>query len=204
MGRPAAQAARAGGFLQVAVLPGRLPAAARHRGGYRIVKKPVLPKELEPYQESLDRMTAATIHDEMARATVRDELWALTQLFWPHAELTAKVTSLEGQWYASSPRSFHSRSARSRGTPSHPGGARRWGTGCTATTSWASGMSTPGCTTATCSSTISTRRPGGWSAGPYLCARPCRGPKSMWPRAAPGSPACAVHASARADMLRMA
>jgi hypothetical protein len=72
-------------------------AAARHRGGYRIVKKPVLPKELDPYQESLDRMTAATIHDEIARATVRDEVWALTQLFWPHAELTAKVTSLEGQ-----------------------------------------------------------------------------------------------------------
>ncbi|MEW2078128.1 hypothetical protein AB0941_31790 [Streptomyces sp. NPDC013433] len=72
-------------------------AAARHRGGYRVVKKPVLWRELEPYQESLDRLTAAMIHDEVARATVRDEVWALTQLLWSYAELTAKVTVLERQ-----------------------------------------------------------------------------------------------------------
>ncbi|MCG8971396.1 hypothetical protein [Streptomyces sp. CL12-4] len=40
---------------------------------------------------------AATIHDDAARATVRDEVWALTQLLWSHADLSAKVTSLEGQ-----------------------------------------------------------------------------------------------------------
>lgn len=72
-------------------------AAARHRGAYRIVKKPPRSQQWEPYQEILDRLMAATIQDEMARATVRDEVWALTQLLWSHAELSAKVTSLERQ-----------------------------------------------------------------------------------------------------------
>ncbi|MET9104788.1 hypothetical protein [Streptomyces antibioticus] len=72
-------------------------AAARHRGGYRIVSKPALPEELSPYQKSLDRLAAATIYDEMARATVRDEVWALTQLLWAHAELVAKVAALKAR-----------------------------------------------------------------------------------------------------------
>jgi DNA-binding ferritin-like protein len=56
-----------------------------------------MPAHLEPFQESLDRLAAATVRDEVARATVRDEVWALTQLLWPHAEMYAKVSSLEGQ-----------------------------------------------------------------------------------------------------------
>ena len=57
----------------------------------------MLPEDVEPYQESLDRLTAAAIHDEVARTTGRNEIWALTQLRWSHAELAAKVTPLEGQ-----------------------------------------------------------------------------------------------------------
>ncbi|MEU0853363.1 hypothetical protein ABZ387_36405 [Streptomyces flaveolus] len=72
-------------------------AAARHRGGYRIVNKLVLPAQLQPYQDSLDRLAVTAVPDELARATVRDEVWALTQLLWSCAELTAKVSALEEQ-----------------------------------------------------------------------------------------------------------
>ncbi|MEU1084269.1 hypothetical protein ABZ368_29230 [Streptomyces sp. NPDC005908] len=72
-------------------------AAARHRGGYRIVNKPVLPAQLQPFQDSLDRLAATAVSDELARTTVRDEVWALTQLLWSCAELTAKVSALEEQ-----------------------------------------------------------------------------------------------------------
>ncbi|MET8572977.1 hypothetical protein [Streptomyces sp. NPDC004783] len=72
-------------------------AAARHRGGYRIVNKPVLPARLQPYQDSLDHLAATAVPDGLARATVRDEVWALTQLLWSCAELTAKVSALEEQ-----------------------------------------------------------------------------------------------------------
>ncbi|MER6903885.1 hypothetical protein ABT322_08865 [Streptomyces flaveolus] len=72
-------------------------AAARHRGGYRIVNKPVLPAQLQPYQDSLDRLAATAVPDELARTTVRDEVWAPTQLLWSCAELTAKVSTLEDQ-----------------------------------------------------------------------------------------------------------
>ncbi|MGW1328111.1 hypothetical protein ACWD64_36975 [Streptomyces antibioticus] len=72
-------------------------AAARHRGGYRIIAAPPLTQELKPYQDTLDTLAATTITDEMARATVRDEVWALTQLLWEHAGLAAKVTALEEQ-----------------------------------------------------------------------------------------------------------
>ncbi|MGW1037393.1 hypothetical protein ACWD4Z_35030 [Streptomyces antibioticus] len=72
-------------------------AAARHRGGYRIVAAPSLTQELKPYQDSLDTLAATTVTDEMARAAVRDEVWALTQLLWSYAGLAARVTALEEQ-----------------------------------------------------------------------------------------------------------
>ncbi|MFG2691629.1 hypothetical protein ACGFWG_36640 [Streptomyces sp. NPDC048405] len=57
----------------------------------------MLPAQLQPFQDSLDRLAATGVPDELARTTVRDEVWALTQLLWSCAELTAKVSTLEEQ-----------------------------------------------------------------------------------------------------------
>ncbi|MEU2743155.1 hypothetical protein ABZ656_49895 [Streptomyces sp. NPDC007095] len=70
-------------------------AAARSRGLYRIVEQVTLPEELKPYQERLDQLTTITIKDEVAQASLNDEVWAITQLLRSHANLTHKFSSLQ-------------------------------------------------------------------------------------------------------------